>query len=77
MAAWLYYHGAAEGLQSPLSDAEYDQKVAYVVANWSSVPIAFKSRISREQLQGSSTLFDLKTKPFERHRARAWAKEKK
>lgn len=77
MAAWLYYHGAGEGLQSPLSDAEYDQRVQYICANWHAVPIGFKARISREQLLGSTTLFDLKTKPFERHQARDWAKGKR
>ena len=75
MASWLYYHAKDEGLQSPLTDAEYDQRVQYVVANWSAVPIAFKARISRDEL--SATGVGLKATAFERHQARDWARSKK
>lgn len=74
MASWLYYHAREDGLESPLTDAEYDQRVQYVVANWASAPIAFRARITRLELSGSGV--SLKTTSFERRQAREWAKER-
>jgi hypothetical protein len=51
MASWLYYHSA---LESPWSDAEYDQIVNYVLSNWHATTKGFRGRTTREELQGTS-----------------------
>ena len=70
MASFIYYH--AKELQSPLTDAEYDQRMHYVVANWSETSPAFRRRISKQDLAASG--MSLKATKAEQKAAREWAK---
>jgi hypothetical protein len=69
MASYLYYN---TGTESPLTDAEYDQRVNYVVMNWSFTSDSFRKRITKEELKTSG--FSLKATKKEIKYAMKWAK---
>jgi hypothetical protein len=69
MASYLYYNSDTE---SPLTDAEYDQRVDYVVSNWGFTSSSFRKRITKEELKSSG--FSLKATKKEIKDAMNWVK---
>lgn len=73
MASYLYYSGS-DDMQSPLSDAEYDQRVQFVCANWWATSPAFKKRITRAELAASG--YSLRATKAEQAAALRWMRER-
>jgi len=73
MASYLYYN-ATDKMTSPISDEEYDARVAFVVGNWGLVSDSFKKRTSKEELKASGCHLEATAK--EKKQAIKWAKEK-
>lgn len=71
MASYLYYHAKDGEPESPISDAEYDQRVQYVVANWSYTTPEFRKRITKDDLAASG--HSLVASKKEITEARRWA----